>query len=101
MRQFHLQTLWPALGAGANEHSGYWPALGVHCHRAVIVKAVARNRGPASEAQFLYEETEDSARKRETVSARLKLERPPEFDLPGRPSKKDRRAIQRFTKRGW
>jgi ribosome-associated heat shock protein Hsp15 len=67
----------------------------------VIVKAVARNRGPASEAQFLYEETEGSARKRETVSARLKLERPPEFDLPGRPSKKDRRAIQRFTKRGW
>ena len=69
--------------------------------RTVIVKAVARNRGPASEAQFLYEETEGSARKRETVSARLKLERPPEFDLPGRPSKKDRRAIQRFTKRGW
>jgi hypothetical protein len=41
VRQFHLQTIWPALGAGANEHSGYWPALGVHCHRAVIVKAVA------------------------------------------------------------
>jgi hypothetical protein len=41
VRQFQLQTLWPALGAGVNEHSGYWPALGVHCHRAVIVKAVA------------------------------------------------------------
>ena len=67
----------------------------------VVVKAVARNRGPASVAQLLYEETEDSARKRENVSARLKLERPPEFDLPGRPSKRDRRAIQRFTKRGW
>jgi len=67
----------------------------------VIVKGVARNRGPASEAQLLYEETEESVRERQTVSARLRLERPPEFDLPGRPSKKDRRAIQRFTKRGW
>ena len=67
----------------------------------VIVKGVAKNRGPASEAQLLYEETEESVRKRQTVSARLRLERPPEFNLPGRPSKKDRRAIQRFTGRGW
>jgi len=67
----------------------------------VIVKGVAKNRGPASEAQLLYEETEESVRERQTVSARLRLERPPEFNLPGRPSKKDRRAIQRFTKRGW
>ena len=67
----------------------------------VIVKGVAKNRGPASEAQLLYEETEESVRERETVSASLRLERPPEFNLPGRPSKKDRRAIQRFTKRGW
>jgi len=67
----------------------------------VIVKGVAKNRGPASEAQLLYEETEESVRERETVSARLRLERPPEFNLSGRPSKKDRRAIQRFTKRGW
>ena len=67
----------------------------------VIVKGVAKNRGPASEAQLLYEETEESVRERQTVSARLRLERPPEFNLSGRPSKKDRRAIQRFTKRGW
>ena len=67
----------------------------------VVVKGLAENRRPASEAQVLYGETEASARKREAVSAQLKLERPPEFDLPGRPSKKDRRAIERFTKRGW
>src|ERR1043166_9408560 len=53
----------------------------------VIVKAGATHRGPASEAQLLYEETEESARKREAVSAQLKLERPVGFDLPGRPSK--------------
>ena len=67
----------------------------------IMVKDVSRLRGPASQALQLYEETAESARKRETAIARMKLERPPEFDVPGRPSKKDRRAITRFTKRGW
>jgi ribosome-associated heat shock protein Hsp15 len=68
---------------------------------AVIVMGVAARRGPAPEAQQLYQETEESIRKREATAAQLKLERPPEFDSSGRPSKKDRRAIQRFTKRRW
>lgn len=68
---------------------------------AVIVMGVAARRGPAPEAQQLYQETEESIRKREAAAAQLKLERPPEFDSSGRPSKKDRRAIQRFTKRRW
>ena len=67
----------------------------------VVVKGIAKLRGPASEAQLLYEETAESIRKRELTSAQLKLERPPEFHSPGRPSKKDRRAVLRFTKRGW
>ncbi len=67
----------------------------------IIVRGIAKNRGPAPEARLLYEETEESLRKREAAAAQMKFERPPEFDLPGRPSKKDRRAIQRFTKRGW
>ena len=67
----------------------------------VVVKGLAKLRGPASEAQLLYEETEESIRRRELTSAQLKLERPPEFHSPGRPSKKDRRAVLRFTKRGW
>lgn len=67
----------------------------------VVVKEVARLRGPASHAQQLYEETEESIRRREAAIAQLKLERSPEFDSPGRPSKKDRRAIAKFTKRGW
>ena len=67
----------------------------------IMVRDVARLRGPASQAQQLYEETVESIRKREATVAQIKLERPPEFDPPGRPSKKDRRAIARFTKRGW
>ena len=67
----------------------------------IIVKDASRLRGSAPQAQQLYEETEESRRKREAAIVQLKLERPPELDVPGRPSKKDRRAIQRFTKRGW
>ena len=67
----------------------------------ILVKDLSRLRGPAAQAQQLYEETEESLRKRAAASAQLKLERPPQFNTPGRPSKKDRRAVLRFTKRGW
>ena len=67
----------------------------------VIVKGSSRLRGPAFQAQQLYEETEESKRKREAAAAQLKLERPTEFDSPGRPSKKDRRAMERWTRRRW
>jgi ribosome-associated heat shock protein Hsp15 len=66
----------------------------------VVVKDVSSLRGPASRAQALYQESEESLRRREAAIARMKLEHPPEFDLPGLPSKKDRRAIARFTRRG-
>lgn len=38
---------------------------------------------------------------RSSATALLKLERPSDFNSPSRPSKKDRRAIARFTNRGW
>ena len=66
----------------------------------VIVKDISRLRGPATQAQLLYAETEESRSKREAAIAQLKLERPPEFDSTGRPSKKDRRAMERWTRRG-
>ena len=65
----------------------------------IIVKDVSRLRGPAPQAQLLYEETQESVSKRAAVAAQMKFEGPPDFDSPGRPSKKDRRAIDRFTKR--
>jgi ribosome-associated heat shock protein Hsp15 len=67
----------------------------------IIVKDVSRLRGPAPQARQLYEETEESTCRREAAIARMRLERPPKLDMRGRPSKKDRRAIARFTKRGW
>jgi ribosome-associated heat shock protein Hsp15 len=67
----------------------------------VIVREVSRLRGPAMQAQVLYEETAESIRKREASIAQMKLVRPPEFDSGGRPSKKARRELSRFAKRGW
>jgi ribosome-associated heat shock protein Hsp15 len=68
---------------------------------SVIVRDVSNLRGPALQAQALYDETEESMQRREATMAQLRFERPPEFELPGRPSKKDRRAMARFTKRRW
>jgi ribosome-associated heat shock protein Hsp15 len=67
----------------------------------VIVKDLSKLRGPAAQAQGLYEETAESVERRAAAIAQMRLARPPEFDLPGRPSKKDRRALARFTKRRW
>jgi ribosome-associated heat shock protein Hsp15 len=67
----------------------------------IVVKNVSRLRGPAPQAQLLYEETEDSRNKREAAAAQMQFERGVEFDAPGRPSKRDRREIAKFTKRGW
>src|SRR5262245_28686886 len=67
----------------------------------VIVRDVARLRGPAPQAQLLYEETEESRHKRDAAAAQMRLERGVDFDAPGRPTKRDRREIAKFTRRGW
>ena len=67
----------------------------------IVVKDVSSRRGSAPQAQRLYEETEDSLRTREAAAAQIQFERGVEFEAPGRPSKRDRREIAKFTKRGW
>jgi ribosome-associated heat shock protein Hsp15 len=67
----------------------------------IIVKDVSCIRGPAPQAQQLYEETVESLAKRAALAAQMKLDHAPDYDSAGRPSKKDRRAIRRFTKRTW
>lgn len=67
----------------------------------VIVKGTATYLGAASDNQRLYEETEESRSRRQAALAQLKLERPADFHSPGRPSKKDRRMISKFTNRRW
>lgn len=62
----------------------------------LIVEGLAERRGPASEAARLYEETAESKRARERRALQLKMM--PHFDFRdgGRPSKKERREIDRL-----
>ena len=62
----------------------------------VIVRALSEKRGPASEARLLYEETPDSIAAREAEQMRRRFEAEPSADIHGRPTKRDRRQMDRF-----
>lgn len=63
----------------------------------VIVRKLSQQRGPASVARELYVETEASLATRLENMERRRLQCDPGQDIRGRPSKKDRRLIHRFT----
>ncbi len=65
----------------------------------IRVLGLSETRGPAPVAALLYEETEDSRRTREQLAAQLKLLGPPAFREQGRPTKKNRRLIDRWRGR--
>lgn len=65
----------------------------------VVVRGLSERRGPASVAAELYEETPESKAARETLAERLKSAPPPLFYDKGRPSKKERRALERLKRR--
>jgi ribosome-associated heat shock protein Hsp15 len=67
----------------------------------VIVRAISAKRGPAAQAQLLYEETEESKKIREVLAAQLRLQGEPGLGLQGRPTKKSRREIMGVKRRGW
>jgi ribosome-associated heat shock protein Hsp15 len=63
----------------------------------LTVNALSMQRGPAPVAQRLYEEDPAShARRQQQVSDR-KLAASPAASIKGRPTKRDRRLIHRFT----
>ncbi len=66
---------------------------------AVTVLALSERRGPAAEAAKLYRESEESRKAREDKAALIKAERHsgPVY-VKGRPTKKARRQIIRFTR---
>jgi ribosome-associated heat shock protein Hsp15 len=65
----------------------------------IEVLALSEMRGPAAAAQTLYRETAASREARSLLAEQKKAM--PQFDFrEGRPSKKDRRIIQRLRGRG-
>ncbi|MFZ1545762.1 MAG: RNA-binding S4 domain-containing protein [Candidatus Nitrotoga sp.] len=66
----------------------------------VEVLALSSQRGPAPQAQKLYKETEDSLLKRQALSDELKAQPTPTF-LRGRPTKRDRREIEKLKGSVW
>lgn len=63
----------------------------------LTVKGIAPARGPASVAQTLYAETEESHRARQSEAERRKLQPEPAAQLAGRPTKRDRRRMDGFN----
>jgi len=68
-------------------------------HYDVTVRGLAERRGPAKVAVTLYEETEQSKAAREAHAARLKQQHPIFYEGAGRPTKKQRRVIDRWRGR--
>lgn len=62
----------------------------------LVVRGLAEKRGPASVAQLLYEESADSISRREAAQSARRYVANPGADLHGRPTKRDRRQIERF-----
>ena len=63
----------------------------------VEVRALSKQRGPAAQAALLYAERADSRERREAAIAARKVQAHPAASVKGRPTKKDRRLIHRFT----
>jgi ribosome-associated heat shock protein Hsp15 len=67
-------------------------------HFEIEVLGISNKRGGAPEAQKLYRESEASKARRAEIAANLKALPQPTFK--GRPTKRDRRDIERFESTG-
>jgi len=66
----------------------------------VVIQGLSQRRGPAPEAHRLYTETADSRLRREALLAERKQMREPARDRHGRPTKRDRRVLERLRRGG-
>jgi ribosome-associated heat shock protein Hsp15 len=69
-------------------------------HHIVTVSALSERRGPASVAATLYEESADGRRAREAMQLQVRAAQSAPGYERGRPTKKDRRDIEKLRRRG-
>ena len=69
-------------------------------HHLVTVRALSGRRGSASVAATLYEESAEGRRAREAMQLQVKVARSVPGYERGRPTKKDRREIEKLRRRG-
>jgi ribosome-associated heat shock protein Hsp15 len=70
--------------------------------RTVVVRGISEQRGSAPLAQQLYEETAQSMEKRAQLAEQHRLAAEPALTIShGRPSKKDRRELQKNWNDRW
>jgi ribosome-associated heat shock protein Hsp15 len=70
--------------------------------RIVVVKGISEQRGPATVAQLLYEETPQSIEQRALIAERNRLSPEPALTIEqGRPTKRDRRQLQHDWNNRW
>ena len=81
----------PAKAIGVGDHLDI--RLGQY-HFEIEVLGLSNRRGPAPQAQKLYRESDQSRARRAEIAANLKALPQPTFK--GRPTKRDRREIERY-----
>ena len=64
----------------------------------VAIRALSENRGTATEAAGLYEETAESLHERERLRQELRAKTTLTYEGKGRPTKRDRRQLERFKR---
>ena len=73
--------------------------IGPYSH-VVTVLVLSERRGPASVAATLYKEDAEARKAREALQLQMKVAQSASGYLPGRPTKKDRRDIEKVRRKG-
>lgn len=70
--------------------------------RTLVIRGLSQQRGAAPVAQQLYEETPESLRLREAAAAQRRLNNEPAASIEhGRPTKRDRRSMDKAGGKNW